>query len=52
MYSLEDIELVLNLATKACVGTVVYPVGFLGKFEGGFAFYPMSLMFIVKKIYN
>ena len=52
MYSLEDITLVLNLATRACSGTVVYPEGFLGKFEGGFAFYPLSLMFIGKKIYN
>ena len=52
MYSLEDIFLVLNLANRACGGTVVYPGVVLGIFEGGFAFYPMSLMFIVKKIYN
>ena len=49
MHSLEDIKLVPNLATRACGGTVVYPEGFQGKFQGGFAFYPVSLTCIVYK---
>ena len=36
------------MATRACGGTVFYPGVVLGKFEGGFAFYPMSLMFLVQ----
>ena len=47
-YSLEDMKLATNLATRAHGGTVVYTGGFWGKFQGGFAFYPISLMFIVK----
>ncbi len=38
MDSLEDIELVQNLATRACGGTVVYPGGFYGQFKGGITF--------------
>jgi hypothetical protein len=47
MDSLEDIMLVPNLATRAWGGTVVYLGWFLGKFQGGFAFYLMSLTCIV-----
>ena len=39
--------LVQNLATRSCGGTVVYPGGFQIKFQGGFAFYPVSLTCIV-----
>ena len=41
MYGLEDIELVPNLATRACGGTVVYPntyQGILGTILKGFSF--------------
>ena len=33
VYSLKDLELIPNMATRACGGTVVYPIvyqGFLG----------------------
>ena len=51
VYSLENIELVPNLATRACGGTAVYPnvhQGIPGKIYGGFAFYSMSLKCIVR----
>ena len=41
VYSLEDIELVQNLAIRACGGSVVYPSvyqGVLGGILGGFVF--------------
>ena len=47
MFTLEYIQIVQNLATRACGGTVVYPGRFYGKFHRGFAFYPMSLKSIV-----
>ena len=47
VFSLKDRGLVLNLATRPFVGTVVYPRGLWGKFQGGFAFYPMSLKCLV-----
>ena len=50
MYSLDDIKLVPNLATRGCGGTLVYPGGLLGKFQGEFAFYSISLTCIVSKI--
>ena len=50
MYSLKDRGLVQNLATRVFGGTVVHPRGLQGKFEGGFAFYPMFLKCIVYKI--
>ena len=43
MFTLEYIQIVQNLATRACGGTVVYLGGFYGKFHRAFAFYPMSL---------
>ena len=45
-YCSKDVELVANLATRACVGTVVYPSvdqGFLEGILGDFVFYPVSL---------
>ena len=53
MYSLKDIRLVLNLATRACGGAVVYPSVYQGVLEGifvGFVFYSVSLKCIVEKI--
>ena len=50
MYSLEDIKLVPNMATRACGGTVDYPVGFKKKFQGGLDFYHVSLTCFVQKI--
>ena len=50
MYSLEYIESVPNLATRACGGTVVYPNvywGFVRMILGGFAFLPH-----VSKVYS
>ena len=55
MYSLEDINLVKNLATRACDGTVVYPSvyqGVLGGILSDFVSYPVSLKWIVKKIWS
>ncbi len=53
VFSLEDIELVLNLATRAYGGTVGYPSvyqGLIGGILGGLVFYPVSLKCIVYKI--
>ena len=50
VYSLEDIELVPNMTTRACGGTAVYPIvyqGVLGGIVRGFVFYPVSLKCIV-----
>ena len=40
VYSLKDIELVPNLATRACGGTVVYARSSRLKFKGGLFFTP------------
>ena len=50
MYSLDVIQLVLNLTTRACGSTVVYPWGFGVSFMGGFAFCPVSLTCIFYNI--
>ena len=50
VFSLEDIELVLKLATRACGGTVLNPSvyhGVLGRILGGFVF-----LCCVSKVYR
>ena len=53
MYSLQDIELVQNLATTACGGIAVYPYayqGIPGRILWAVCFYLMSMKCIVKYI--
>ena len=49
MYSLKDIRLVPNLATRACGGTVVFPGGSRENIKG-LAFYPMPIMYSLEDI--
>ena len=51
VYSLEDIQLVPNLATRACGGTVVYPGMFCGPVEGGLFLPCVSNMYSLKDIW-